>query len=269
MARRRNRSNELRELASALFRLMREHEIATGSWLNVTSSLSRILRHSPEWRELARRDEEGDVRIAKDPSFFTILDAANDLEVPICALVPTIEHQPLTGPQRKFMTLAARWLLANFASRSDERAAWTSDFEDFEPYVTFEKLEYESAAGKVGRDEQLAPETVDVLASIPGIRREQMQVTTVRGDSMADRLRQGDRVLVDTYRRTPRKGEMVVVDRGHLGRTIGYWRHEGKHCFLDKENEPTVELGAPAEFTILGTIEGIVWRNERRPRLSR
>ena len=269
MARRRDRSRELRELASVIYRLMREREIATHGRLKVSSSLSRILRHAPEWRELRRHEEsDEDVRLAKDPSFFTLVDAANELNVPICAFAPTIDHQPLTGPQRRFMTLVARWMLANFAAHSDERAAYRSDFEDFQPYVTFEKLEYASAAGKVGVDEQLAPEAVDVLESIPGIHREQMQVTTVRGESMAGRLNHGDRILVDTHRRTPRNGEMIVVDRGHLGRTIGYWRREGKRCFLDKENEAAIELGPPGEFTILGTVEGIVWRNERRPRRS-
>lgn len=260
MAKRRDRSDEIREIGRALLRLMREHEVAHHTRLKISSPISRILAHVPEWRALRRRDEEDDdARQAKDPSFFALLDAANELKVPICALVPTIEHQPLTDAQRKLLTLAARWTLANFARRDEERAAYTSDFEDFEAYVTFEKVEYASAASRVGTDEQLSAELVEVLASIPGIRGERLQVTTVRGDSMAEKLHHGDRVLVDVQRRTPRTGEMVVVDRGHLGRTIGYWRREGKSCFLDKENESAIALGSPNEFTILGTITGIVW----------
>ena len=260
MAKRRDRSDEIRELGRALLRLMREHEIANHTRLKVSSPISRILAHVPEWRALRPRDEKGDeARQAKDPSFFALLDAANELKVPICALVPTIEHQPLTDAQRKLLTLAARWMLANFAARGDERAAYTSDFEDFDAYVTFEKLEYASAASRTGTDEQLSAELVEVLASIPGIRGERLQVTTVRGDSMAEKLHHGDRVLVDVHRRTPRNGEMIVVDRGHLGRTIGYWRRDGKRCFLDKENEAAIELGPPGDFTILGTITGIVW----------
>lgn len=150
-------------------------------------------------------------------------------------------------------------MLANFSGRADERAVYRSDFDDLEAYVAFEKLDYASAASRVGTDEQLAPEVVEVLASIPGIQSEWRQVTTVRGDSMADRLHDGDRVLVDVLRRTPRNGEMVAVDRGHLGRTIGYWRCEGKRCFLDKENEAAIDLGVPNDFTILGTITGMVW----------
>lgn len=256
MAKRRDRSDEIREIGRALLRLMREHEVAHHTRLKIGSPISRILAHVPEWRALRPQD---DARKAKDPSFFALLDAANELKVPLCALVPTVEHQPLTDAQRKLLTLAARWTLANFARRDDERAAYTSDFEDFEAYVTFEKVEYASAASRVGTDEQLSAELVDVLASIPGIRGERLQVTTVRGDSMAEKLHHGDRVLVDVQRRTPRTGEMVVVDRGHLGRTIGYWRREGKACFLDKENEPAIALGSPGEFTILGTITGIVW----------
>ena len=260
MAQRRDRSDEIREIGRALLRLMREHEVAHHTRLKVSSPISRILSHVPEWRALRRRDEKGDeARQAKDPSFFALLDAANELKVPICAFVPTVEHQPITDAQRKLLTLAARWTLANFARRDDERAAYTSDFEDFEAYVTFEKVKYTSGASRVGTDEQLSAELVDVLASIPGIRGERMQVTTVRGDSMAGKLHHGDRVLVDVQRRTPRNGDMIVVDRGHLGRTIGYWRRDGKRCFLDKENEAAIELGSPSEFTILGTVTGIVW----------
>lgn len=256
----RDRSEELRELGRVLMRLKHEHEVANHTRLKVDSSLTRILNNAPEWRALRRRDEDSDDdRRAKNPSFFTLLQAAQELKVPICAFAPTLEHQPLTDAQRKLLTLAARWMLANFAARDDERAAYTSDFEDFDAYVTFEKMEYASAASRVGTDEQLSTELVDVLASIPGIRGERLQVTTIRGDSMADRLHHGDRVLVDVQRRTPRNGEMIVVDRGHLGRTIGYWRSEGKRCLLDKENEATIDLGSPSDFTILGTITGIVW----------
>jgi len=257
---RRDRSEEIRELARVLYRLMREHEVADHTRLKVSPSLSRILKHSPEWRALRRRDDDEEAaRIAKEPSFFTLVDAAKELEVPICAFAPTIGHEPVTDAQRKLLTLAARWTLANFARGAEERGAYKSDFEDFEEYVIFEKLEYESAAGRGGADDQLPPETVEVDASITGIRDERLQVTTVRGDSMAERLRHGDRVLVDVYRRTPRSGDVVVVDRRHLGRTIGYWRREGKRSFLDKENEPTIDLGAPGDYTILGTVTGIVW----------
>lgn len=258
MGTRRDRSEELQELARVIYRLMREHETANHTRLKVSSALSRILAHDPEWFAQRLR-EGGDKRIAKEPSFFALVEAAKELKVPICAFVPTIEHQPLTDAQRKLLSLAARWMLANFAERTDERAAYRSDFDDFEAYVSFEKLDYASAASRVGTDEQLAAELAEVLASIPGIHGERLQVTTVRGDSMADRLHHGDRVLVDVQRRTPRNGEMVAVDRGHLGRTIGYWRREGKRCFLDKENEATIDLGAPNDFTILGTVTAVVW----------
>ena len=39
-----------------------------------------------------------------------MLEAANELKVPICAFSPTIEHQPITDPQRKVLSDAALWL---------------------------------------------------------------------------------------------------------------------------------------------------------------
>jgi phage repressor protein C with HTH and peptisase S24 domain len=269
MASRRNRIDEIRALARVLYRLMREHEIANTTRLKVSASLSRILKHSAEWRALRRREEAPDERVSKEPSFFTLVDAAKELNVPICAFVPTIEHQTLTEPQRQVLTLFARWTLANFARREDERIAYSSDFEDFAAFVTIRKQSHFLAASRVGTDSQLDPEDADVLASIRGIHDERLQVTTVRGDSMADRLHDGDKVLIDLQLRAPHHGDLVAVDRGHLGRTIGYWRRDGKRSYLDKENEATIELGSPDDFTILGTITGIVWAPLRRRERSR
>lgn len=253
---RRDRSDQLRALASALHRLIREREISTTQRLKVTSSVTRILNHLPEYRKLGAKT--GDTRLAKEPGFFTIADLAEELQVPLCALVPTNDHQTITGPQREVMTLFSRWLLGNFAKREDERAAYSSDVEDFEAYVTIKKQSYDSAAGQMGVDEQLTPEDVEVLKSIRGISEDRYQVTTVRGDSMMDRLHPGDRVLIDVSRRTPREGEVVVVDRGHLGRTIGYWHRSGQRCYLEKHNGATIDLGPPDDWQILGTITRIV-----------
>jgi phage repressor protein C with HTH and peptisase S24 domain len=260
MATRRDRSTEIRDLASTVFRLMREREIATTSRLKVNSALSRILQHAPEWRALRLRTKAASTRTAKEPSFFTIVEAAKELNVPLCALVPTIDHQPLTEPQREVLTLFARWSLANFARRDDERAAYTSDFEDFTAYVTIRKQAYGHAAdSRIGTDVQAEPEDVEVLASIKGIGDDRLQVIRVRGDSMVPRLHDGDQVLVDVHRRSPRTGEMVAVDRHHVGRTIGYWRQERGQFFLDKENDTTIDLGRRDDFTILGTVTAIVW----------
>jgi hypothetical protein len=249
MGPRRDRSDEIREIATVLLRLMREFDLTTTSRLKVTAALNRILNHVPEYRALRIRGKKSDKALAKEPSFFTLLDAVKEMNVPICALVPSMEHQPMTEPQRKVLTLYARWSLANFASRADERAANTSDFEDLEAYDTIRKQSNAS---------QFEPEDADVLASIRGISSERLQVTTVRGNSMADRLHDGDRVLIDVYLRMPRNGEAVAVDRGHLGRTIGYWRRQGKRCYLDKENAATIDLGSADDFIILGTITRIV-----------
>jgi SOS-response transcriptional repressor LexA len=255
---RRDRSDQLRELATVFFRLMREFEMATTRRLKVSGPLSRLLDHSPEYRAFRGRSQKSDKRVAKEPGFFTLVDAVNEINVPICALVPSMEHQPLTEPQRKVLTLYARWSLANFASSTEEREAYTSDFEDFETYVTIRKQSDILAAGPVGAGSQFESEDGEVLMSIRGISSERLQVVRVRGNSMADRLHDGDRVLIDVHLRTPRNGEAIAVDRGHLGRTIGYWRREGKRCYLDKENAATIDLGSPDDFIILGTITRIV-----------
>jgi phage repressor protein C with HTH and peptisase S24 domain len=273
MASRRNRGAELAELAATIYRLLRQFEIANPSKrLKIHSSLGRILQHCEEYRRLRGRGVSGTGRRAADPSYFTVSDAAEMLNVPLCAFAPTLEHQPITDPQRDVMTMHARWILANFGPRAEERAMYASDFDDPEPYVTVRKHAETLAAGRAGTDTQLESETVDVLKSIPRIGEARLQVITVRGNSMFERLRDGDRVLIDTAARKPLSGEIVAVDREHLGRTIGYWRREGKNCFLDKHNEQenTIVLGPNDEWMILGTITRIVdsplHRRDRPPR---
>ena len=73
---------------------MREHEIAHTTRLKVCGPLSRILKHDKGWRALRPRKTggtRGEERVAKEPSFFTVVDAANELNVRICALVPVID----------------------------------------------------------------------------------------------------------------------------------------------------------------------------------
>jgi hypothetical protein len=258
MATRRDRSDEIRDLASVFYRLMREHEIAHTTRLKVSPALSRILKHAPEWQALRRRGEKPETRKAKEPSFFTFVDAARELNVPLCALMPTLEHQPLTEPQRTVLTLFARWTLANFARSDDERATYTSDFEDFEAFVTIRKQAHTLAASPVGTDTQFEPDDAEVLAAIRGIGTERLQVIRVRGESMADLLHHGDRVLLDVELRNPRNGDMVAVDRGHLGRLIGYWSRDGNRPTLVKYDGTTIDLGMPDDYTILGTITSIV-----------
>jgi phage repressor protein C with HTH and peptisase S24 domain len=260
MASRRDRSAELVTLATALYRLIREFEIANPSdHVKIDSALTRILQHSAEYRLHSRREARAG-RKAKDPSFFTILDALTMLKAPLCALMPTIEHQPLTEPQREVLTMEARWRLANFARRAGERAMYASDFDDPEPYVTVRKQAESIAASQAGTDSQFEPDTADVLKSIPRLGDAKLQVVFVRGNSMAERIRAGDRVLIDTAARKPLNGDIVAVDREHLGRTMGYWSQQGQRCFLDKHNptEDTISLGPPDEWTILGTITRIV-----------
>ena len=256
-SRRRDRSDELRKVASNLYRLMREREIATTRRLKIDSKVTHILNHSSEYQQLRLRGKV-DGRKAKDPAFLTLVDIASELEVPLCALMPTIDHQAITAPEREVLTRVSRWILGKFAKRQEERVAYQSDVDDFEAYVTVRKQAFPSAASPTGADEQLEPEDVEVLKAIPGILEDRFQVTTVRGDSMTDRLHPGDRVLVDVSRRKPLEGEIVVVDRGHLGRTIGYWYQRGDRCYLEKHNGATINLGSADDWQILGTVTRIV-----------
>ncbi len=90
----------------------------------------------------------------------------------------------------------------------------------------------------------------------------------VRGDSMLPTLRAGDRLLV-SYRRTPRKGDVVVarfadgtlaVKRAAEERDAGWWLLSDNPA----DGVDSRHRGAVADEDVLAVALGRVWPRPRR-----
>jgi len=117
------------------------------------------------------------------------------------------------------------------------------------------------AAGRSGIEADRPLLTTEVLHSIRDVRNGALQVVRVIGDSMADLLLDGYKVLVDTRLKKPQRGDLVAVYIKAEGGVIGFWREESRgEIFLDKRNDqyPPVKLGHHSEWFLVGTITKIV-----------
>jgi transcriptional regulator with XRE-family HTH domain len=125
------------------------------------------------------------------------------------------------------------------------------------------------AAGPRGIESDSPLSTAQVIHSIRDVRNALLQVVRVIGDSMADVLRDGYKVLVDTTLTTPANGDIVAVYVKDEGGMIGYWNKQGDSYSLTKENPDysRVDLGDPTEWLLWGTVTTIVEAPlERKPR---
>ncbi len=131
--------------------------------------------------------------------------------------------------------------------------------------------EVPNAAGQSGIGGDWPLLTTDVLHSIRDVRNGALQVVKVIGDSMADLLQDGYKILVDTRLRKPQKGDLVAVYIKSEGGVIGYWREEARgHVVLDKHNpdHDPVTLGHHTEWFLVGTVTKIVEAGIPRPHHS-
>jgi SOS-response transcriptional repressor LexA len=85
---------------------------------------------------------------------------------------------------------------------------------------------------------------------------------------MSDRIRDGDLIVIDISRTTPRQHDPVAVYIDNEGGVLGYWRAEAGAYFLDKHNPefPSFKLGHPSEWRVIGvitTVQSAVTRQDR------
>jgi hypothetical protein len=248
---------QLLEFAQRFHELMRQWEAAHPyDTFKVDPKLSRILALVPEY-DSGRVRKKAPVRgPAQAPTIFTILELAERLGVPICALFPAADHVAFGHPQ---IDLVARMLRSALSIIAPPAATRVSDFADAVPFETLQKPAYDFAAGVDGIDGDFAPEPHDVFRGISGIETQRLQVVRVTSDSMSPLLLTGDRVLIDTSRTRPRESDVVGVVSERHGRLVGYWHVAEKQCFLRKENRDyrTVVLGT-GDWRVVGTITGFV-----------
>jgi hypothetical protein len=233
---------QLLQFARRFHELMRQWEAAhPHDSVKVDPKLSRILALVPEYDSGRIRKAKPVRGAAEAPTIFTILELAERLDVPLCALFPAKDHVGFSHPQ---VGLTARLLRGALSIIDGPAAPRASDF----------------AAGLAGIDGDFAPEPHDVFRGISGIESQRLQVVRVTSDSMSPLLLTGDRVVIDTSRTRPRESDVVGVVSERHGRLVGYWHVAEKQCFLKKENRDyrTIALGGPGDWRVVGTITGFV-----------
>jgi phage repressor protein C with HTH and peptisase S24 domain len=274
---------EIIALAKAIHRRMREWEEARGQQFKIETTLSRLLENDPDYQPYRKRDPDKQRGPARAPGVFTIKRIAEQLDTTVGDLLGEREFDVTVGDRRRIRELL-EFLTQRLALDSIEEAAPQLEYRFPIAPARFRERDYDypqalhawaiphmsmaAGAGGVEPDQPLL--TTEVLHSIRDVRNGALQVVKVIGDSMADLLQDGYKVLVDTRMKKPLKGDIVAVYIKAEGGVIGYWRDEGRgQIVLDKHNhdyEP-VKLGHHTEWFLVGTITKIVEAPLPRPRL--
>jgi SOS-response transcriptional repressor LexA len=77
---------------------------------------------------------------------------------------------------------------------------------------------------------------------------------------MADRLKNGWKVLVDTTRTTPTEGDLVAVYIYDEGSVLGFWHRDGDEVSIRKANPDfkDIRLDPNGQWVIWGIVTTIV-----------
>ena len=247
-----------------------------GRAYKITPTVSRILENDPSYIPYRERAAEKKRNPARNPGLLAVKKIAADLDTTLGHLLGEPGYE-LTIDDRRRMRDFVRFLTTTF--KLDEldaplRPPRTAEFtfpideshfvqrdhdypRDLHAWVV---PEHAAAAGSSGFVEEFTLDTTRVLHSIREIKSGRLQVVRVVGDSMADRLKNGWKVLVDTTRTHPAEGDLVAVYVQPEGSILGYWHRDGDKLSIRKANPvfPEVPLETASEWLIWGTVTTIV-----------
>ena len=262
-------------LAKAIHQRMREWEIVNAADFKIDNALSRILENDPDYQPYRPRVTDKARGPAVEPSVFTIKRIAERLDTTVSDLLGETTLDITISDRRRIRDwiefLRQRLLLDSI----DDKAPQPLEYRFPIRQERFIEREYDypqalhawvvpempAAAGKGGIELDRPLLTTEVLHSIRDVRNGALQVIRVIGDSMADLLLDGYKVLVDTQMQTPKERDVVAVYIRSEGGVIGYWHQESRgHIVLEKQNPDygKVRLGHPSEWFLVGVITKIV-----------
>jgi hypothetical protein len=238
-------------------------------------SVSRILENDPDYVPHRPRRPDKKREPIRNPGIFTIQDIATKLHTTVGSLLGEAGFD-ITLDDRRTIRDLVLYLTRRF-QLNDPRLSLGKDTEEYKfdvPEDRFRPRDYDyprplhawavptapamGGAGGAEADFQLM--ATHVLHSIREVREGRLQVIRVIGDSMADRIEDGYKILVDTRLIRPSNGHMVAVYVKSEGGLLGYWRYERGRYWLDKHNTAykPVALGHPDEWILWGTATTIV-----------
>ncbi|HEY0156160.1 MAG TPA: S24 family peptidase [Thermoanaerobaculia bacterium] len=245
--------------------------------------VSRLLENDPEYEPYRPRDPEKQRGPSTAPGLFTIKRLAERLDTTVGDLLGEREFDVTVGDRRRIRELIdflrQRLALDTIEDAEPEGLEYRfpiapnrfkeRDYDYPQALHAWVVPETPMAAGPAGIDGDRPLMTTDVLHSIRDVRNGALQVIKVIGDSMADLLQDGYKVLVDTRLKKPQPRDLVAVYIKDEGGVIGYWREVAHgRVVLDKHNPDfeSVELGHHTGWFLVGTITKIVEAPLPRPR---
>lgn len=255
---------------------MRDWEEKYGATFKIDTNMSRLLENDPDYRPYRKRDPEKRRGPAKVPGLFTIKRLAEQLETTVGDLLGERSFDITPADRRRFRELTDFIRQRLSLDSVDETDREPLEYRFPVEAARFKERDYDypralhawlvpevpMAAGPSGIEADQPMLTTEVLHSIRDVRHGALQVVRVIGDSMADLLLDGYKILVDTRLKTPRAGDLVAVYIKTEGGVIGYWREEpNRKIFLDKHNREhygPVQLGHHTEWFLVGTVTKIV-----------
>jgi SOS-response transcriptional repressor LexA len=196
----------------------------------------------------------------ENPGIFTVQTSAERLGTTVGALLGEPGYDITQSDLRTF-----RWIVDFFRLRfpldgvgavvlPDQQSFIDKAFSFPKPLVsTTIEQKGQVAAGPTPLESDFEATTAEIIGAIAGAGLFTARVT---GRSMADRIRDGDTIVIDTAKRSPKQHEPVAVYVENEGGVLGYWRAEAGAYFLDKHNPDfsSVKLGPPSEWRVLGVI---------------
>lgn len=262
-------------LAKAIHQRMREWEAVNAADFKIDNALSRILENDPDYEPYRPRSKGKSRGPAVEPSVFTIKKIAERLDTTVSDLLGETTLDITISDRRRIRDwiefLRQRLLLDSV----DDAIPQPLEYRFPIRQERFIEREYDypqalhawivpdmpAAAGKGGIELDRPLLTTEVLHSIRDVRNGSLQVIRVIGDSMADRLLDGYKVLVDTRLQSPNERDLVAVYVRSEGGVIGYWHQESKGRIVLQKHNPDYDelrLGHPSEWFLVGIITKIV-----------
>ena len=238
----------------------------------IDDNVSCIIANDPDYKPRRKRGAKKSKQPRTNPGVFTVQRIATRLGTTVGALLRERGFEITESDLRTF-----RWyddyLRMRFLAESGDALALprdesfvVSEFSSPQRVLTTKiPKRGELAAGKAPREGDFEITEAEIVGMM---NNPTLFAVTVKGRSMADRIRDGDTIVIDTSQRDPRRGDPTAVYVENEGGVLGYWRMEAGRYFLDKHNTEfgPVNLPHPSEFAVLGVVTIVQSRMRRQDR---
>jgi len=243
---------DMRTLAQRVHRRWLEYRRRNpGMSVPIGDTLSRILEHAPEYQSPRRRATFRRRVPLQNPGIFTIKEVATTLRTTVGDLLAepgytSIRDAISPADRRKLRDAVA--LLRNLFDLDDEELDPPTDAP---PFVVAP-----SAFIATDHDypEPLHAWLMAARGTIQELRDPNLRVVKVIGDSLAPKIRDGAKLVIDTDRTKPRDGDLVAVYLPSSGGVLGRWRT----TFLERSNADPIDLAKHDDWLVWGTVTMIV-----------